>query len=285
MITATVSLGQSSVLSLSNVNPTSAFQEESGNFDTDIIGQWHNNAIQYALEQLIQSNTSPTDENFKTMYISYLEEFYESKGLGIDLGLSGEFTDFLADSSDNMCVGQEDISESAQLLLCDIQANLDNFINESISLEEFLAIAENLRKDADELEDEVEQKIVGITAATTKHSVQFWTDNFDNYYDVLRGMIESPRPSAFKMPVREEYSVHGPNAGTSFARDLLFSTSGVFKIRWWAVGASDAMGAWRWGKVGAVVAGGVPGAVACGLAGAAGHSLGSLIGQAIIGLF
>ena len=56
----------------------------------------------------------------------------------------------------------------------------------------------------------------------------------------------------------------------------------TFKMRWWAVGVSDALGAWRWGRVGAVVAGGPAGALACGFAGACAHSLGSLIAQSAI---
>lgn len=54
-------------------------------------------------------------------------------------------------------------------------------------------------------------------------------------------------------------------------------------IPWGAVAYADASGAITWGRVGFFAAGGPAGAVACGLAGAAGHSALRLLTFGIFG--
>jgi hypothetical protein len=55
------------------------------------------------------------------------------------------------------------------------------------------------------------------------------------------------------------------------------------KVPWGGVAYADASGAIQWGRVGFVAAGGPAGAVACGLAGAAGHSALRLLCYSIFG--
>lgn len=175
----------------------------------------------------------------------------------------GNFEEMPNESDVLTCDETSGMTLEAKKIACQIQKNFDSFVSEVISIEVFSNEAEKLRVSAESLKDKNESLIIGITASISKHSVQFWNQNFQKYYSTFYGLFS-------QKPDRS----NGPNAETLDISPL--------KINWWTFAGSDLMGAWRWGRVGAVVAGGPAGAVACGLAGAAGHSSANLIGQGIL---
>ncbi|HMT74873.1 MAG TPA: hypothetical protein PKA77_12455 [Chitinophagaceae bacterium] len=251
-------------------NVDADFAQKCGNYNTDIVGDWHNQAVKYVLDNLLESGIKPGNKNFNSAVCSYLTSFCQTKGINVSVTFNGDFDTFVKEDI-NLCTEPTLMSLNAKDIMCRINSTLKDFTDERISFDLFTQKMESLRVESESLNSESEKKVCGLTAATAKHSMGFWKDNFDYYYAAFNGRhdVGSVQNSV--------QIVSGPC--------YLVRNEPYKRIPWWRIGASDVSGAYRGGRLGATYAGGLWGAIAGGLAGAGASSCVSLIGHAISELF
>lgn len=232
--------------------------------DTDAIGALHNEALVFVLTNT-HARKGMTESELVKSYNEQFVRFFESKGVGVQVVVRGNLEQILQEEKHSICMQTDRLSPEAKSLACAIQQLMDNISTGTYSVSDFIQQMEALRLKANELKDEQERMLCGITASVAKHSATFWNKFADMYYQQYEGILSS-----------SYHGKRGPdNTGDPFGEMNIPQQ----RVRWWAVAASDVYGAWNWGRFGKY-AGGLSGVVALGLTGAAWHSGSSLITQA-----
>ena len=245
---------------------------------SDVLGLWHNEAVIKVLDKLVNSPFLPKQKEFDNLLITSLEDFCTTKGINVKLDFAGDYEVCLDNAERlNICSSTE-LSDVANNVLCRIQSNANDFINENISIEEFTVNAENLRLEAESLQKDSDKMICGLVASISKNSFNFWNENFERYYNSFK------RKFATLISNDNSSNNSGPFADMTLNTDVKkFKKESFRKILWGLVGLSDAGGAWTWATW-ALPFTSIFGATAAGFAGACGHSLTSMIGQVIASL-
>lgn len=221
----------------------------------DSVASIHNEAMEYVVDRVIEDGICPEDnEEFRNNFASYLEDYLSSKGLNAQININSIEGAGAYDELD-FCSTDFELSTEATELTCEIQNVFDDFSLDNVSSSEFSEQISNVIENANSLEDPEERRVVQLTAAICRSSAFFWKENL-------------PR-------LREKLMSHCTNGYSGLAQRN--------NIPWGGVAYADASGAITWGRVGFFTAGGPAGAVACGLAGAAGHSALRLVTFGIFG--
>lgn len=210
--------------------------------------------MEYMVNRVVDDEFCPEDnESFKDFWANYLEDFLQSKGIASQIKVNSIFD---ASNFDNVsfCSNDFDLSAEANQLTCDIKDALDDFQNDSISITQFNERINLIIDDANDLNSSEEKNIVQLTAKICESSALFWKENLTRLTDKLMDKCNN-----------------------------LSNSSSKKRVPWGSVAYADASGALTWGRVGFFAAGGPGGAVACGLAGAAGHSALRLVSFGIFG--
>ncbi|MBS1761576.1 MAG: hypothetical protein JSR00_01760 [Bacteroidetes bacterium] len=237
------------------------------NENPSTIGKWHNEALDYAYNALSKDVTLDRT-SFTTKFSNSIVDYFKQKGIIVQLSFDGNFEDFSKESiEEDICKNISSLSKEAQNIICSAQVNLTSFIDEQISFEEYKLQNERLQLQSEKLDKEVERKICGIAVSVSQNSIEYWDKNYTKFISTFSSLFQ----------VKSEQK-----GGPYLSENEINPIIPALKLRWGLIGLSDLAGAVRWGIVGFTAAGGPAGAVACGIAGAAGHSCASIIGQAII---
>jgi len=222
----------------------------------DSIASIHNEAMEYLVGRIESENVCPNDkEEFRNNFAIYIQDFFQERGLLSTSIKINSIEDSRAYDEADFCVDDYALSTKGSKIICNLQNTFDNFTANSISDNEFITEVNKLVSEANEIEDTEERKVVQLSATICKSSSIFWKYNLDRLTTTLRGIC---------------------NDRGSFAANKN-------SIPWGGVASADALGALNWGRVGFFAAGGPAGAVACGLAGAAGQSAVRLLCFGIFG--
>lgn len=251
---------------ISSFSTSDAFQKMSNNYDSEILGQWHNEGLDFILGSLGKERMSAKDPLFSRRIVELLQTFCDKKGIKIAATFDGNVKEWLSVDPKAICVDNANLSSNARSILCKLQANIDHFTGEKISRDKFAATANDLLTESTKLAGQEEQKICAITISTAKHSFEYWSGNFENYY----AMFSEAGTKSIQAGARSD--VFSINNNVPESREY-------YKIKWWAVALSDAIGAVNWG-IGGAMTGGPLGALVCGFAGALFGSATSLVTQA-----
>lgn len=221
----------------------------------DSVALIHNDAMEYIVDRVFKDNICPEDnEKYRTRFASYIEDYLSSKGLDAKININSIEGARAWDDLD-FCSTDFELSQEATNLTCLTQNVFDDFSLDKLSPSEFTEKINNIISDANNLKDPEEKRVVQLAATICRSSAFFWKENL-------------PR-------LREKLMSHCSNVSSGLAQRN--------NIPWGAVAYADASGAITWGRVGFFAAGGPAGAVACGLAGAAGHSALRLLTFGIFG--
>jgi hypothetical protein len=215
----------------------------------------HNEAMEYVVQKVAESGVCPSDnEEFRSHLAGYLQSFFAERGLKVEYGFNSISAAPQLDQPP-FCRDEWKLSSLAQKLSCGIAASMDKYATGAVDREEFNKEIDDIIHGALELEDPYESKQVQLTAAIGRSSAFYWQDNLIRMRKVLNKACKKDQ---------ENVSMRA-------------------RVPWGSVATSDASGAFNWGRVGFAAAGGPAGAVACGLAGAAGTSLLRLVCFGIFG--
>lgn len=221
----------------------------------DSVAAIHNEAMEYVVDKIVEDEICPEDnEEFRSRLASYLEGFLTTKGLSAQVTINSIEGAKGYDDMD-FCSADFELSSEATELTCEVQNAFDDFSTNKISASEFSERINSVISNANNLEDLDEKRVVQVTATICRSSAFFWKDNLSR--------------------LREKLMSHCSTGFSGLAQRN--------NIPWGGVAYADASGAITWGRVGFFAAGGPAGAVACGLAGAAGHSLLRLVCFGIFG--
>lgn len=211
----------------------------------DSVAAIHNEAMEYVVDKIVEDEICPDDnEEFRSRLASYLEGFLTTKGLSAQIKINSIEGAKGYDDMD-FCSADFELSSEATELTCEVQNAFDDFSTDKITKSEFSERINIVISNANNLEDLDEKRVVQITATICRGSAFFWKDNL---YRLLEKLMSHCSTGLSGLAQRNN-------------------------IPWGGVAYADASGAITWGRVGFFAAGGPAGAVACGLAGAAGHSL------------
>lgn len=234
------------------------------NMDSDALGALHNEAVTFML-----TNTHARKEMAEAELIQSFNEqfvrFFESKGMGVQVMVNGSLMQILQEEKHSICMQTNRLSVEAKSLACAMQQHMDKMAGGTYDINDFVKQMEEIRVKANELKDDQERLLCGMTASVAKHSALFWSKHADMYYQQFNGILSSTSSGK-----------RGPDSGEAFTYESEIPQQ---RVRWWAFAASDVYGAWNWGRFGGM-GGGLGGVVALGLTGAAWHSGSSLITQA-----
>ena len=92
--------------------PTIEFINLSQNLNTDVVGQWHNDFLDFLFEKIKTDNICPMDESFNFKYNSFVHEFMQTKGLELNNNLIGSIYDINSLEKINLC--NEESSEATK---------------------------------------------------------------------------------------------------------------------------------------------------------------------------
>ncbi|MBS1761577.1 MAG: hypothetical protein JSR00_01765 [Bacteroidetes bacterium] len=246
---------------IKSLQTSESFISQSKNADVNVLGMWHNECLDFTLNKLISNGIGATDSRYSILSTQITQEFMKKKGIETSLYFSGDFKQWYLEQPETICDKRSDISSDCAKLICEIQMNIDNFRDEKISLIELASQRNSIISNGKSLKNKDEVFLVGLTASITKNSYEYWNENYESMYS---------RISALN---KVEQSGKGPSLNEIYEQPL--------KIRWWAVGLSDAWGAFNWGRGGLAI-GGPQGAVAAGLVGACYQSATSIYTQTVI---
>lgn len=230
--------------------------------NSDMAGQLHNEALDYVLPKMKFDDIGK--EDLIGRYNELMEQFFAQKGLSIQYKVVRPFSLEENQSLSGLCVKSTVLSPDALQMGCQIQHLMEAVVSTKISMETYVQQMEKLRIDAENLKDERERWLCGITASVAKYSMQYWMQHA-RQYDLVS--VEETKPLL---------AMHGPCDEWQ-----ALVTPQQKRIRWWSVAFSDVYGAWNWGSYG-TAAGGVTGIIALGITGAAWHSGTNIILQATI---
>ena len=217
--------------------------------------QMHNEAMEYVVKKVSESGECPSDhEAFRTVLAGYLQSFFADRGLKIEYKF---YSISAATQLDQTPFYRDDwkLSSQAEKLSYWIAESMEKYATGSVDREEFSKEIDIIINGALALKDVEESKLVQLTAAIGRSSAFFWQENLVRMSKALNKACKNDQENL-----------------TMRAR-----------VPWGSVATSDASGAFNWGRVGFAAAGGPAGAVACGLAGAAGTSLLRLVCFGIFG--
>jgi hypothetical protein len=213
----------------------------------------HNECMQYIANKFKSAGICPMDnEQTKLKLEEYLEEFLRANGLITDFDINS--FQGLAEL-DNIPYANPayNFSVDANSLLSTLEKSFNNFTNGTSTLQEFESSVNTIILSSSNLSLEHEKRIVELTATICKSSAIFWKQNYDN------------------IKYTEFYYCQNNNNQTQNKQ-----------INWYGVANSDASGAVTWGVRGFVATlasgpGSVGTGIACGFAGACGHSAARLL--------
>lgn len=275
------------------IKPNDRFIELSKNLNVDLLAEWHNECMDDFFKKVEDGQINVKNESFTAEFNEIFSQFMKMKGLDAEGCLKNNIFSFSRLENVDFC--KSELSHDAQEIGC----KLENLINELSSgkyeVNELIGQVDILKNELEKIKDPNEVAVFKLTLGILKGSVIYWSQNFDRVLAILEN--NSKKQVAFNFVRKMENSLLGNVKLNN--NNLLFNdisnnfiehnsnnvshvkTKSNLVIRWWLVACSDAMGAWRWGKVGLVAAGGPAGAFACGFAGACGHSLASMIVQSL----
>jgi len=235
-------LGRGSSLPLELESLKSTGEYDFNAMSLDEVAAIHNDAMEFVVKRIVEEGSCPDDnEDFREKLSGYLEEFLESKGLISEIRINSIEQAKSFDDID-FCETNFEISEEASALSCDIENAFQEFETGKSTETVFSEKIEQVIESANGLADEDEKRVIQVTATICRSSSFFWKENLERLTSDIRQHCGKPT-------VGQKASVP-----------------------WGGVAYADASGAIQWGRVGFFAAGGPAGAVACGLAGAAGHS-------------
>jgi|GEM_PF-2726135 len=247
----TLGKGSSLPLELESLEPTG--EVDFNSMSLEEIAAIHNDAMEYVVQKIVEDGSCPDDnEDFREKLSGYLEEFLATKGLISEIRINSIEQAKSFDAID-FCETDFKISEEARALSCNIENAFQEFETGKSTENVFSEKIEQVIESANGLADEDEKKIIQVTATICRSSSFFWKENLERLTSDIRQQCGKPI-------VAQKASVP-----------------------WGGVAYADASGAITWGRVGFFAAGGPAGAVACGLAGAAGHSALRLLTFGIFG--
>jgi hypothetical protein len=216
---------------------------------------FHNEAMEYIATQIEESNVYPKDEDeFRNQLEYYLETFLKSKGIISDFEVNSIANSKLFDKV-LLNDSASKLSEQGNQICYQIEQIFNDYTEKNITKTEFSNSINQIVQNANSINDLSERKAVQLTAKICEGSTIFW----ENELQTLKEKMMKGRNS--NNPIIQQFG----------------------KVPWGGVAYADASGAIQWGRVGFVAAGGPAGAVACGLAGAAGHSALRLLCYSIFG--
>lgn len=228
------------------------------------LGILHNQALEYVLSN-VRLEKGMTPQYFFKQYNELMSQFFYKRGLQVQFLFSGDYIALEQEINTSICFQTQQLSEEAKSFACSIDQSFQDLSTMRMSVEQFLLRMDELISLANKLESEHEQMLCGLTAAVAKHSVTFWSKNYERFALLFDNIF-----------TKEEEIKRGPSIQI---QEMSFAP--LQKIRWWSVAASDVYGAWNWGRFGTAAGGGV-GIASLGIAGAAWHSGASIVTQATI---
>lgn len=228
------------------------------------LGIMHNEALEFVLSNIkIEKGTN--EQFLFKQYNELMSQFFYKRGLPVQFIFSGELAALDKEINHNLCFQTQQLSEEAKSFACSVEQAFQDLLTMRISVDQFVRKMDELMLMSKKYVSEHEQILCGLTAAVAKHSITFWSKNYERYFMQFENIFTN-----------EDEPNRGPSLNDN---DRLLSPQQ--KIRWWSVAVSDVYGAWNWGRFGVAAGGGV-GVASLGIAGAAWHSGTSVITQATL---